>query len=132
MPLLIDFYSGAYGPTLRFSTEVAGDLLRFAEICRNMSRGQCDDVELMGSLGLTHSSVAAITLAVDDRIDRFEGRIVVEQKDNCVAMQWIESLAGWGVATERLMELSRARMPSHQYLAEDRDSDALIEVSYFE
>lgn len=130
--MLFEFYDGSYGPTLRLWTDDASDLLLFAEVCRRMADEVEDEVELLKAMNLHHEDVVSITLYRDNERDQFEGRVSISNREQPKIIRWTESCAGWNLAAARLIELVRDPVPAHQYLAEDRYSDAMIEVSFLE
>ena len=126
--LLIDFYEGAYGETLRLATDERDDVRTLNAIFRSVAEGR--EVDLASWPGAQRSeSVLRILLR------RVAGRSKIrklEMVGGAQSFEWTQEDEGWLESAELIEPLIDSNRPCHQYLTEEGERSILVEVAFQE
>ena len=127
MKALLDYYAGAYGPTIRFDCISLDDLRVLREVFRRLALGESREVLLHRLEGLSVSNLEELTLALVD----VEARVSLRRL-NRGSFLWVNTMDGWGRCCGLLDGLIEPNEPGHQYLTDEGVDDALVEVCLYE
>ncbi|MBL8896515.1 MAG: hypothetical protein JNM84_02755 [Planctomycetes bacterium] len=127
MSASLDYYEGAYGPTIRFAFRSLEELKALREMMRRLAAGEAREVALheLGCLSVSH--LEALTLAVVD----VEARVSLRRWQG-ESYLWVNTREGWEICCGLVDGLIQANEPGHQYLTDEGVDDALVEVCLFE
>ena len=122
-----DFYVGAYGPTLLL-------VLDSTSSAERLRRLFLDQVDRMGRYELvdqltTVNHLTSIGLVTNEEGRDLESKRVSNGSDDLLTLSGTKQ--GWRRAAD-LLEPFCLGQTGHQYLCEEDDDDALIEISYGE
>ena len=130
-PITIDYYQGAYGPTIRMDVHSAEGLVALRNILHALAAGgtrerrfhQLSFVELIEIYDIILTCVRT----------RRNKTVVAERKQEGDKMifHWSNTLEGWSQCAELLDGISGTK-PAHQYLSQEGLDDALIVVAFLE
>lgn len=128
--ILVDYYDGAYGPTIRIDTKSMGELIRVKEILsrlvltdREVDISTIDSFTLRGFESLILKRVPLESMS-DKNLERTQhGNIVFE---------WAMTSKGWERCVGLIEGLMTHNAPAHQYLTREGLDDALIELAFLE
>jgi hypothetical protein len=130
-PILVDFYEGAYGPTIRIDTRTREDLLTLGELFGNLASDVAKEFELARSTLFRLDSIASLSL-----------RSVAKQPPMALeidyitpggaSFRWSNNCDEWRDCKAKVETLLASALPCHQYLTTEGIDDALVELSFLE
>lgn len=123
--LFIDFYTGAYGPTLRLETDAIEDLQALKGLFEAMASQSV--VDLFPSEGAVSDRVNRLTLQNQPGGFRMQA---ATGAGNAHSFVWSESAEGWLDAAGLIDGMLSARGPGHQYLTPEEP--VLVVVAFQE
>lgn len=127
MEALLDYYEGAYGPTIRFDSNSLDDLEALRETFRRLASGEACEVALHGMGGLSVSNLEALTLALVD----VDPKVALRRLNRGLFL-WVNTREGWTRCCSLIDGLIQFNKPGHQYLTNEGLDDALVEVCLYE
>lgn len=128
--VLVEFYSGAYGPTLRADVKHADRLAMLRTLFRKFANNEVQRASIseIGQVRLFGLEDIAMALWPNRKEPRkFVKR--VQGGESLPAFRWTRNSDGWKEWAEMLDAL---KGPGHQYLAGRDQDDALLEISFME
>jgi hypothetical protein len=128
--ITIDYYQGAYGPTIRLVLPTDDSARRLWEIFLALSRGEATSAALHEMPNMKISGFKHLMLSVRPVDDSEKTLTFVD--DNDTRVNWSRSREGWANAAILVKALIDYHQPAHQYLTTEGFDDALIEVAYKE
>jgi hypothetical protein len=127
----VDFYDGAYGPTIRIDANTLEDLNRIKSVFLNLAE-QGHEINLLDLIGASVSGVDRLTLK---RVEVSEEQTKsLKRKGSRLGIEFVWSLSakGWQRRAGLVDGLINFNRPSHQYLTEEGVDDAIIELAFRE
>lgn len=128
--IIIDYYQGAYGPTIRLVLPTDGSARRLFEIFLALSCGETTSAALTEMPNMKISGFEHLVLSVRP-VDGSEKSLTIVD-DTTIRVDWSRSRRGWANAASLVKALIDYHHPAHQYLTTESVDDALIEVAYKE
>jgi hypothetical protein len=125
--ILIDYYSGAYGPTIRVDCRTVGLLRAFRDQVAKLASGDLTSFRLSRMPMVRLSNLSDIRLDVV-ATDGTKALFRTSIPDGIAAFVWCNSAAAWERQTRLLEGLINDGGPAHQYLTRENVDDALVEV----
>lgn len=131
--ILLDYYDGAYGPTLRIDVQSTPSLLRIKDVF----------IQLAGSKELT-INFTEIPFVKVIGLDQLILKRVVSDKDQEKKLKfvknnpgeivfcWVMAASGWELCVDLIHGILDSNHPGHQYLTEEGIDDALVELAFME
>lgn len=133
--IIIDYYRGAYGPTIQINLPSKEALIKVKDILQKLSNGSILECKLQEIPFFYFTGLDELNLRVDSKSNKsmFTSITVkrVKIKKVKIIFDWSNSLNGWDDCVG-LLEGFREESPGHQYLSNEGFDDALIVVSYLE
>jgi len=129
--LIIDYYEGAYGPTIRIDTVQVSDLVLLRSVFLALAEGQPTCTDLGEALGARISGSSGITLEVvlsDPKRCLKRAKSRTRQPE----FRWLRSAKGWRWCAAMVDGLLKKQTPGHQYLTNEKQDEALIELAFKE
>jgi len=128
----IDYYPGAWGPTIRIAAQDRAGLLAFKRVLLEAARTEGYQRDLLSTLniravGIDSLLVKTISSGQDPPMSL---RRLPDAKTT--AFEWRLSSNNWEVQAELVDGLLAQDLPGHQYLTEEGVDDALIVVAFRE
>ena len=128
--VLVDYYNGAYGPTIRIDTKSMDELIKVKELlsCLALTDNE-GDISISDSFtlkGLESLILKRVSLA-----NKREKDLEKSNSDN-LAFEWAMSSEGWERCVGLVEGLIKHDAPAHQYLTREGFDDALIELAFME
>ncbi|MGC4113666.1 MAG: response regulator [Myxococcales bacterium] len=128
--LSIDFYQGAYGPTLRLATGSASALLRLRDTFARLGVAATHEVAVRGLPWVRLApSVADVALVLERSEKPLRLDLVVEDRTGVVSIRWHGRAEDWLERAELLDPLLEEICSGHQHI---QGYDALVEVAFRE
>jgi hypothetical protein len=121
----LDFYDGAYGPTLRVGIPSRRLLEKVEDVLRSLIQGRATEVHLAGASFVLAGNVATFDLTLGGG-----GNSKVLRLRRGASFIWTNSVDGWQHCLD-LLEGFRDEA-GHQYLTAEGVDDALVEVAFLE
>jgi hypothetical protein len=128
--LVLSYYPGAYGPTIRFDAQRWEDLAAVARLFRRLASGETSEEDVGVALGCRQDSLHSL-VAVRKEGRRRKALVLHELVAGLPAFRWSQSGDDWLDDAERIDHLLDSVSPGHQYLTHDVD-DALVVVCFRE
>lgn len=129
----IDFYKGAYGPTIRLETQDEADLKLIEGIFAGLAVSERHEVELCEALAASVENVESLLLRVAER--ERPGRKALARVSKWFgkgSFVWSRSPLGWQQCVGLVQGLAEEGEAGHQYLTDEGVDDALVELSFGE
>jgi len=121
--ILIDYYNGAYGPTIRIDVRSDKDLFKFKELIFSLANAEKNEIMLGEISSIKLSGMKNFNLILDKKEK--------SKKLELVNGEFIWSLHrdGWQLCLDWIEGIVE---PGHQYLTEEGVDDALSELVFIE
>lgn len=126
----VDYYKGAYGPTIRIGLSSKEALIKMKEILQKLASGSVSECRFHELPFVKKIGLQELHLKLTPKFSDKTVEIAKEKKDKTV-FYWTNSLEGWARCMG-LLDGFMEDIPSHQYLSDEGIDDALIEVVYLE
>jgi len=130
--VLVDYYKGAYGPTIRIDIQSGLLLLKFKELISVLASGKEKEIRLSEIEFVKLNGIRTFVMKIDSRCNMFDKCLKLisvnhEEKD----FWWALNQDGW-LNCDGLMEGITGQ--GHQYLNHMTEGvdDALVELSFKE
>ncbi len=130
MSILVDFYAGAYGPTLCIVPAELAELASIQLLFAGLGSGEESAADFMRALSCASSSVGALELRVSTKEP---SKTFTQRGSNRLGPElwWSNTREGWQDCADLAEALIQWNKPGHQYLSKDGD-DAVIELCFRE
>ena len=129
--LLIDFYHGAYGPTIRIGVLNLESARELWKIFKALAQGDLREVKLEKMPQTTVVGLRSFVLELIPDEAEDEKKLSLSN-DREPSVRWKGSDEGWAVCAGLVEFFVENDLSGHQYLTEEGVDDALVEVSYKE
>lgn len=132
--IVVDYYQGAYGPTIRIDIQTLENLLKVREIFARMANAT-DETRNFFELGdVTVSGLSALILRSTVKEKEGEKKLqAMEGGQEGPAFLWTMTPNGWSRSAGLIDGIIESVSPGgHQYLTQEGIDDALVEVSFME
>ena len=130
---LIDYYQGAYGPTIRIDIRSLETLVKFRDIFELLAKGKMSEVRLEDIKMVKLQGIRSLVLKrlPEDESDKKSLRLLSLHPEGAVFC-WSMNATRWLECGELLDALVEENQPGHQYLTSEGIDDALVEVAFME
>ncbi|MGE0452526.1 MAG: hypothetical protein AB7O37_04980 [Vicinamibacteria bacterium] len=125
--IVIDYYIGGYGPTIRIECPTVGLLRALRDQVAKLASGDLTSFRLGASPMARLSNLSDLALDVVPA-DTTKTLFRSSTPGGTVAFHWRNSTAAWERHTGLLDALISDGGPAHQYLTKEDVDDALVEV----
>ena len=127
---LIDYYEGAYGPTIHIEARTIGQVTYMRDLLLEIAHGSLAQIELLDLSSIKPDQIESIILKA---CGSGKGKSFVRtySSERQLRFEWCETPEGWRYCAGLLDGIVAFGRPSHQYLT-DPSADALIEFSFRE
>jgi len=129
----IDFYAGAYGPTLRIDIPSHELLESLKGVFHSLAQQKLSLMNLAKADFVRAGNVAKLDLMLNEQAKkhgRFKTLHLEQNTPNAVQFVWKQPAAGWLYCYDLLDGFGG--QPGHQYLTAEEIDDALVEAAYLE
>jgi hypothetical protein len=127
--LLVEFYQGAYGPTLRLETSALEDLGALRDLLRRVSAR--DQVDLLSIPGVASATVESCVLRATPNVRGPRVRTTGSSGPRH-SFAWSQTTDGWFESSELVQGLMDHGRSGHQYLTSETRDDVLVELTFQE
>jgi hypothetical protein len=130
--LLVAYYDGAYGPTLRLATASRGDLVVLHALFLRLAQAAAPiEVDFVGTVPCQRDDIASLILrsVIRRPVKALELRALSSAGRSFV---WSNVTDDWLECAEKLDPFLVDDAPGHQYLTIEGVDDALVEFCYKE
>lgn len=129
--LLLAYYRGAYGPTVRIDARSLGQLVAIRRLFGRLASGDILEENFCGALNCRLDSMHS--LLVRRAVRRPFKELVVDYRGrDGPAFTWSNTNGGWLECAEKVDALVDCESPGHQYLTREGIDDALVELAFRE
>ena len=131
--ILIDYYEGAYGPTIRFDTQSVEAITQVKNIFVKLALAQVSeinfqDVKYVKIIGMKTLILRLVTEGKEDR----KALKLIQFTSEGPIFNWSRSSEGWKDYVGLLDGIVKNNYPGHQYLTDEDIDDALVEIAFLE
>ena len=127
----MEYYQGAYGPTLIVLLNSPQDGMHFKSIFLELAQGNVREAKFSQTDFLRLENVKDVTLQVTAQPKEKKSLTRINDADE-IAFNWSQTQDGWIRSVGLLDGLITADTPGHQYLTSEAVDDALVEISFME
>lgn len=125
--LLIDFYAGAYGPTLRMDVQTRAALIELHRVLGSLARAKPGVTVALGEAFRGSLSGPNLLLTVTPK----RGVNCLTRKGDA-SFEWTADIEGWSQSADLLDGLVRSGGPGHQYFADGSGAQLPLEIAFQE
>ncbi len=131
--ILISYYEGAYGPTIRIDIQSNQSLSRLMKIFLDLSRLRMQEfaISTMASANLTNFDSFILCTARNNKLASNRVHLIQKSSHN-LTVYWYNTTDGWRDCADLLDGLIINQEPGHQYLTDEDTDNILIEVAFRE
>jgi hypothetical protein len=131
--ILLDYYEGAYGPTIRIDTQSIETVTQIRDIFLELSAAKVSEVKFHEIDSIKTTNIRALTLQlVAENKDSEKSLVLEKMTAEGPIFCWSRSSKGWNNCAGLLDGLLKHGRSGHQYLTEEGIDDALVEMSFLE
>jgi hypothetical protein len=129
--LLLAYYVGAYGPTIRIDAQSLEDLVAVGQLFRRLASDAVQEADFGQALGCRLDSIGSLMVrSVKSRLSKaLELQYYTEGQP---VFGWSNTGEEWLEQAERVDVLAAADSPGHQYLTCEGVDDAVVELCFRE
>lgn len=134
--ILIDYYEGAFGWTIRIDLKSPVSLGELRRLYRELADQRrltvtLKDADVLQGVKIGMTGMNALRLAV---LRQSEPLKVLRRETTMdgLVFHWSRSALGWAEVAELLDPMCQDPSPAHQYLTREGVDDALVELAYLE
>ncbi|MBN1917559.1 MAG: hypothetical protein JW889_06585 [Verrucomicrobia bacterium] len=131
MSTILDFYDGAYGPTVRIDIISHALLSQLKDVLQDLASGLAQEFEFHGLEGIASSSIKELVAEVVPSEPRVKLKVLSRKHEDPV-FRWSNTREGWQTCADLVEKLAEDNRPGHQYLTNEHTDDALVEVCFLE
>jgi hypothetical protein len=130
--VIVDYYRGAYGPTIRIDTQTIQQLLKVKDAFLKLVEERCTEVNFHQLESIYMIGIRELVLQVTSK-EQAQGLKLVRAEAEGTKFVWSRSKEGWRRSCVDLIDgLLEANRPGHQYLTNEGVDDALVELAFLE
>lgn len=131
MPVVLDLYQGAYGPTLRIGTHDLEQMLRVIDLFAALASQASEEADFLRWVAPEVGGVSSLLMSCVSKPQEktlFAGSVGPQGTD----LRWRGTPGYWEECLEKARALAAVGKPGHQYLSIEGVDDALVELCYLE
>jgi hypothetical protein len=129
--LLLGYYVGAYGPTIRIDAQSLEDLVAVGQLFRRLAAGAVQEADFGEALGCRLDSIGSLIVKlVESRPSK--ALELLYYSAGQPAFLWSNTREEWLEQAERVDVLAANDDPGHHYLTQEGVDDALVELCFRE
>lgn len=131
--ITIDYYQGAYGPTIRIDIQTMQSLVTIKNIFLQLAESKKKATDLV-TVESVHATGVDQLILKDVSPNQERAKKLQREKDNTktVTFYWSMSRPGWQRCAGLIDGLIESQRAGHQYLTDEGVDDALVEVAFME
>lgn len=131
--IVIDYYQGAYGPTIRIDIQTMENLVKVKNIFRQLAELKKETIDLARVESVNATGLKQLILKVVPPNQEIEKKLKLEEGSaGNIAFSWTMPSTGWRRCAGLIDGLIESGHPGHQYLTEEGLDDALVEIAFAE
>jgi hypothetical protein len=131
--ILLDYYEGAYGPTIRIDAQSMEDLLGIKNIFLQLAGSSSQAIDLAEKEGVKTTGLNQFILRwVPDKPEVKKKLVLLSNTNTDIAFEWAMSAKNWKRIAGLIDGLIESNAPGHQYLTEEGVDDAVVELAFKE
>jgi hypothetical protein len=132
--ILLDYYDGAYGPTIRIYTKSRAALKKLKSTFLHLSSCLEATVNLAAIEGVNALTLNSLIIRGSSEVEGFKKKLirVTKNKSKEIAFEWLITPQGCEKIADLVDGLLEHNLPGHQYLTQEGIDDAIVELSFKE
>ncbi len=130
--IIVDYYQGAYGPTLRIDIVSLDDLSKIKNLFVDLSKSIDHQVDLTKFENAIATGLNSLILQSSSKIEKNQKKLTQIHQGNNINFLWKTSPQDWARIVSLVQQLIDVKRPGHQYLTEEGVDDALVEFVFME
>lgn len=131
--ILMDYYKGAYGPTIRVNTRSVKALTQIKGLFLELAAAKISETSFneIGSMKVIGIKALVLKFVPESKEQKKTLKLVQVTPEGPV-FHWSRSSEGWMECAGLIDGLLEYQRPAHQYLTDESVDDALVEVAFLE
>lgn len=131
--IIVNYYQGAYGPTIRIDIQMRMKLMEIYSLFQQLALSNIEIVNFAQQQSVKTSELDELILqVVPHNKERRKKLELVRSKLGRKIFCWSMSPESWEDCVAKTESLMEDDTPAHQYLTEEGIDDALVELAYME
>lgn len=133
MEIVVDYYEGAYGPTIRINTRAIESVVNIRQAFLKLGNSEFHDMEFHEVVAVKSTNVKGLIMKlVPQSEDQSKTLVLTNTTPEGPIFCWSMTSAGWLECAGLLEGIIKLGRPSHQYLTREGIDEALIELAFKE
>ncbi len=128
--VVLAFYAGAYGPTVRLDVQAEAPLRLLEQTFRQLASATPTPIRLEAGPGYRVESCTHVLLRTVSR--HADSRVMKVLGEPGPSFDWAMTLDEWRDCASKTAKLLSGAAPGHQYLGSSTGDDVLVELAYLE
>ena len=127
----VDFYPGAYGPTIRIILNTRQQLQTFLNTLQSLDANEDVSIALEELPDFALSGIQRFVFQTVLSTQESSKKLTISGGQN-PSVTWKQTREDWKLAADQVAVFTSGDSPSHHYLTYEGIDDALVEVAYRE
>jgi len=131
--ILVDYYEGAYGPTIRIDVQAVTSLIKVKDLFLQLAESVTQTVNFTETDLVIASGLNQLIMKVvpDDQVCEKKLELLVNRSMSII-FYWSMPSGGWRRCAGLMDGLLESHYPGHQYLTQEGVDDAIVEIAFME
>jgi len=129
--IIIDYYQGAYGPTVRIDIHSMDDLIRIRNVINNIKNGKTQEFKFQSMDNAKFTNLSDLIMKLETKKRFYYHSIKVENTVTGSIILWLQTAKGWEHSEGQIDGLIENGGPGHQYLTRESD-EVIVELAFNE
>lgn len=131
--VILDYYQGAYGPTIRIDVVASKDLQRIYELFIALTMDDKLEINLTNENCIRTMSIGKFILKSNSNYKEGSKKLIVlNPEEKKVDVLWEMAISDWKLRAALVEVFLNKLRPGHQYLTKEGFDDALVEFAFLE
>jgi hypothetical protein len=131
--ILLDYYEGAYGPTIRIDVKSKDTLKKLKNLFLELAGPEEKTINMAEMNGVSTLELKKLILRrTSDSKELGKKLMPLSCSSSEHAFEWVMTAREWGKAATLVDGLLDYNMPGHQYLTHEGVDDILVELAFME
>lgn len=130
--IVVNYYEGAYGPTIRINTRSVKSLAKIRDLFGELATAKISEVNFDEIGSVTVMGMKAFVLKLVPGKEHKRTLKLIRTTSEGIVFHWSRSSEGWIDCVGLVDGMLEHQHPAHQYLTDESVDDVLVEVAFME
>jgi len=130
--IVLDYYEGAYGPTIRIDVQSVGALVKIKDFIQQLAESRISSINLTEAEGIKAAGFSKIIFEVSLDNKAEEKLLLRKNGSEGIIINWAMFPASWERVHGLVSGLLECGCPAHQYLTKEGVDNVIVELAFME